>query len=150
MVKKLKGTNISLSLLQLILATIPTDGQVVGPSIVNDENILLMFEIQEKVWMRIWTCFGLLLVFYSRSHILVSNGELVHDTCDIWVDIVDAIICENCAKFDVSCRSMDCGQMSLEMSSLYKIFVWKPWEPPAQPKVFYRCQSISVFHYIVE
>lgn len=58
MFRKPRGTNIFPSLLQLILATTPRDGQAVGPSIVNDENILLMFEIQEKVRMRISTCFG--------------------------------------------------------------------------------------------
>lgn len=34
---------------QLILATLPAEGQTVAPSIVTDENLLLMFEMQEKI-----------------------------------------------------------------------------------------------------
>lgn len=75
MFRKPGGTNIFPSLLQLILATIPRDGQAVGPSIVSDENILLMFEIQEKVRMRMSACLGYLLVFYPPSNLLVSGME---------------------------------------------------------------------------
>ena len=75
MFRKPGGTNFFFpSLLQLILATIPRDGQAVGPSIVSDENILLMFEIQEKVRMRMSACLGYLLVFYPSSNLLVSSS----------------------------------------------------------------------------
>lgn len=36
--------------MQLIIATIPDEGKGTTPSILTEDNIKLLFEIQKKVW----------------------------------------------------------------------------------------------------
>lgn len=132
---------------QLILATKSPDDHTAAPSVITDENLQLMFHMQEKVWWRTLHCpyvHMVTIIWDSVTLICKMEPFCSRNVAGLYVLSAGRCVCRkqwSWLKFYhwFLSRLITCEEITQANWSLSRIFVWSLLERHVQLKVSYRC-----------